>query len=288
MVSVVAYIAAFCAALVVVWALPLDHPLLQLGVGTVVATVVVFAVSVASNNSSIYDPYWSVQPIALAGVYLWWSGSAIAPRGIVVTVLVFIYAIRLTGNFYRGWAGLPQEDFRYRHFRARFGKGYWPVSLFGIHLFPTAMVWLGCLPLYALTRPGAAALGWLDAVAGIVYLGAVGLAFIADEQLRIFRDDPANRGLNMQRGLWGVSRHPNYLGEIVSWWGLWLFALAAGSSWWWTGAGAVAITFMFVFISVPMMESRMLATRQGYGEYRAGTSMLLPLPRRAAKEKYAD
>ena len=101
-------------------------------------------------------------------------------------------------------------------------------------------------------------LDWLDAVATLVTLGAIGLAFVADEQLRSFRRDPADRGRCMRTGLWARSRHPNYLGEIATWWGFWLFALAAGPVWWWTGVGAAAITLMFVFVSVPMMEKRAL------------------------------
>ena len=65
-----------------------------------------------------------------------------------------LYALRLTSNFYRDWPGLQKEDFRYVSFRERFGKAYWPVSFLGIHLFPTIMVYLGCLPLYAVTRTG--------------------------------------------------------------------------------------------------------------------------------------
>jgi steroid 5-alpha reductase family enzyme len=254
--------------------------------GTLVATVVVFAVSVVANNSSIYDPYWSVQPLAIAGYYLWtgWDGGAsgggggegVDTRLLIVTALVLLYALRLTSNFYRDWPGLGKEDFRYRSFRARFGRTYWPVSFVGIHLFPTVMVYLGCLPLYGLTRPGAAGLGWLDGLGIAVMLGAIALAFVADEQLRAFRSDPGNQGRVVRSGLWERSRHPNYLGEVSTWWGLWLFAIAAGIEWWWTVVGAVAITAMFVFVSIPMMERRLLAMRPGYAEYRVQTPMLLP------------
>ena len=137
-------------------------------------------------------------------------------------------------------------------------------------------MYLGCLPLFAVLK-GSARLNWLDIVAAIVVLGAVLLAFAADEQLRVFRRDPVNKGRVMSDGLWRHSRHPNYLGEIAVWWGLYLFALAAGLRWWWTGIGALAITMMFVFVSVPMMERRQLATRDGYGEYAAETPALLPI-----------
>jgi steroid 5-alpha reductase family enzyme len=278
LISVATYVVALVVAVPVGRAAGLGHPLAALGLGTLVATLVVFAVSVASDNSSIYDPYWSLQPAAIAGYYLWTGWDRAGARQIVVTCFVFLYALRLTSNFYRDWPGLSKEDFRYVSFRERFGKAYWPVSFLGIHLFPTIMVYLGCLPLYGITRPGAAGFGWLDGVGTAVTLGAIALAFIADEQLRGFRSDARNRGRIVQGGLWAHSRHPNYLGEVTTWWGLWLFALAAGLHWWWTVAGAVAITAMFVFISVPMMEKQVLATRADYADYRERTPMLVPRP----------
>jgi steroid 5-alpha reductase family enzyme len=275
-ISAATYIVALVVAVLVVRAVDLRQPLAELALGTLVATVLVFAVSVAANNSSIYDPYWSVQPLAIAGYYVWTGWGHVDARLILATVLLGLYSLRLTSNFYRDWPGLTKEDFRYRTFRERFGRGYWPMSFLGIHLFPTIMVFLGCLPLYGIAETGANKLNPLDVAAELVMFAAVVGAFIADEQLRRFRGDPANRGKVIDTGLWGRSRHPNYLGEISTWWGLWLLGLAAGVDWWWTVAGAFSITVMFVFASVPMMEKRLLATRPGYAEYRARTPMLLP------------
>ncbi len=279
-VSVAAYVVAIAVAVFVTRAAGLDHPLAALGLGTLVATVVVFAFSLLADNSSIYDPYWSVQPLVIALYYVWIRWGHIDVRQIVVTVLVALYATRLTSNFYRDWPGLRKEDFRYVAFRERFGNMYWPVSFLGIHLFPTIMVYLGCLPLYVISRSVTGGFGWLDGLAVVATLGAVLLAFVADEQLRRFRSDPNNRGAVVGDGLWSVSRHPNYLGEVTTWWGVWLFGLAADVTWWWTVVGALAITVMFVSVSIPWMERRMLATRVGYAEYRAKTPMLLPRPSR--------
>lgn len=289
LISAATYIVALVVALLVVRAVDAGHPLLVLGLGTFVATAVVFLVSVAVDNSSIYDPYWSVQPAAIAGYYLWIGWGDVDARQVIVTALVLVYALRLTSNFYRDWPGLAKEDFRYVSFRDRFGRAYWPVSFLGIHLFPTAMVYLGCLPLYAVAKPGSAALGWLDGLGIVVTLGAIMLAYVSDEQLRAFRSDAASRGAVMSAGLWAHGRHPNYLGEVVTWWGLWLFGLAAGMEWWWTVVGALAINIMFVFVSIPMMEKRLLATKSDYAEYRERTPMFLTLSlRRDATTDSAD
>ena len=80
----------------------------------------------------------------------------------------------------------------------------------------------------------------------------------------------------MNRGLWALSRHPNYLGEILFWWGLYLFALASNPSFWWVVAGPLAITLMFIFASIPMIEKRMLKRRKDYQAYQEKVSMLVP------------
>lgn len=279
-ISAATYVLALGAALLAGWSLGAAHPLLVIAVAEAAATALVFAASVVCDNSSLYDPYWSLQPAAIAGYYLVLADGRPDGRALLVAGLVLLYAVRLTSNFYRDWPGLSKEDFRYVGFRRRFGRLYWPVSFFGIHLFPTVMVYLGCLPLYGAMRGVGGPLGWLDGVAAVVTLGSVTLALVADEQLRRFRRDPRNAGENIVEGLWGWSRHPNYLGEITTWWGLLLFALAAGPRWWWTGIGAAAITLLFVFVSVPMMERRTLATRPAYAAYRGAVPMLLPLGRR--------
>ncbi len=273
-ISVFAYVLAFVAAVVAAQTFSPENPLWVVAIGDLAATITIFILSVALNNSSMYDPYWSVKPAVIAGYYFWtMPGTGI--RGILVLVLVLLYSLRLTSNFYRDWPGLTKEDFRYVNFRKQYPGFYWPISFLAVHFFPTVMVWLGCLPLFAVYS-SAAPLNVFDAAGTIVVLGAVLLAFVADEQLRGFREDPAHSGLTISSGLWRLSRHPNYLGEILTWWGLFLFGLASGVQWWWTGAGALAITTMFVFASIPLMEARLLETRPGYQEYRAKTPMLLP------------
>jgi steroid 5-alpha reductase family enzyme len=145
--TAVAYVAALGVAILAVRSAGFANPLVQLSFGTLVATVVIFAVSLAADNSSIYDPYWGVQPLVIACYYLWTEWGALTGRRVLVTIVVLLYSLRLTSNFYRDWPGLKKEDFRYVDFRRRAGRLYWPVSFFGIHLFPTAIVFLGCLPL---------------------------------------------------------------------------------------------------------------------------------------------
>lgn len=259
-----AYLAALAAAVATALALPAGHPLLVTAAADVAATLVVFAASVRHDNSSLYDPYWSVAPLPVVAFWLalGWPGATTA-RGALAAALVLAWAVRLTWNCMARWGSLADEDFRYREIRARTGRWYWPASLLSIHLFPTAWVFLGLLPLFpALARP-AAPLGWLDAAAFLVTAGAILLEALADLQLRRFlaaRRDPAER---LGTGLWAVSRHPNYLGEVLFWWGLWLFGLAADPGWWWTVIGPLAITALFALVSIPWMDRRLAARHPG-------------------------
>ena len=274
----VAYLVAGALAVAVGIALPGRHPILVAGAADLAATVAIFAFSLAFRNSSFYDPYWSVAPIPIAS-YWWLSAGdcAGAPvRRLLAFALVSLWGIRLTTNWARGWWGLAHQDWRYSDLEKRTGRAYWLVSFLGIHLFPTAMVFLGCLPLFPVLAESVRPLGPLDLIAAGVTGSAIALEAAADQRLHRFRMASHPPGDFLRSGLWAWCRHPNYLGEILFWWGLFAFSLASGFASWWTAVGAIAITGMFRVASIPMLERRMLERRPGYAEHATRTSMLLP------------
>lgn len=279
-----AYAVAILAAILVARQFPDLHLLWQIAIGDVVGTLIIFVFSLLMNNSSMYDPYWSVKPMVIAGVYFWLMPDPASLRAWLAGGLMMLYGIRLTSNFLRDWPGLQHEDWRYVNFRDQYPKTYWLISLSGIHFFPSVLVYLACLPAYyAMMEPGPGLLA-SDIAGGVIFLGSILLSFIADEQMRNFRKNPENKGKIMDLGLWKFSRHPNYLGEVLGWWGLWCFALSVSSDHTWTGAGALAITLLFYFISIPLMDKRSLERRPGFKEYMDQTPRLFPVFRRK-KEK---
>jgi steroid 5-alpha reductase family enzyme len=285
---VIAYAVALVVAIVAAWATAragYESVVVQLAVADVAATLAVFGFSVRYDNSSFYDAYWSVIPVWLVSYLAWlgWADNQVPVRVILVAALVWYWGVRLTHNWARGWTGLDHEDWRYVDMRKTTGKGYWLVSLLGLHMFPTVLVFLGCLPLFEVMLGPGRPLGWLDALAAVVTFGAVTIELLADNQLRDYALHRKRPGETMTEGLWGWSRHPNYFGEMMFWWGLWLFGVAAvGLEPWSMISGAVAISVLFNLISVPMIERRMLARRPGYREIQARISRLMPwFPRRA-------
>jgi len=274
------YLAAGLAA----WGLSIvadgHHPLTVTWWADLAATLVVFAASMAVGNSSLYDPYWSVAPAVI--VVAWVSATRVTTiRPVLVAALILIWAIRLTANWAGSWRGLGHEDWRYVQIRAetRGRLPWWLVSLVGVQLVPTVFVFAGMLAVWPAVTVRDRAPGLLDLAAMIVTAAAIAVETVADRQLRRFVADSAHRGRAMDRGLWRYSRHPNYLGEIGFWWGLWLFALAAAPGWWWTVVGPIAMLVLFAVVSVPLMDRRSVARRPGYAEHMRRVPALLPLPR---------
>lgn len=277
--SIITSIAVYVLAIIIViytWQfIPDYHILWKILIADVIGTVMIFISSMIFNNSSMYDPYWSVQPFVIA-VFLAWPVAELNVMEMVVVFLVFLYGLRLTLNFFRGWPGMKHEDWRYQDFRKNFPRLYWPISFLGIHLFPTIMVFLACMSMLQIFRgPGMEMNVWFI-LGAIIMITAIGLAFIADEQMKKFRMNPENKGKLMREKLWKRSRHPNYLGEILTWWGLYFFSLSSGYDQWWMGVGALTVTLMFVFISIPMLEKRELERRPEYAQYMKEVGMLLP------------
>lgn len=282
------YFVAGFAAVTAAWLLKLDTDLgadTFLGLSSTLwlaaaadlaATVVVFAFSVALDNSSVYDPYWSVAPVPLL-VYWMIDTAAVTTRQIVVIALVLIWAARLTANWVRRWRGLADEDWRYADYR-KLKLAYWPVSFLGFHLFPTVIVFLGCAAVFPAFIPGSRSLGVLDIVAAVVTLAAILIEAGADRQLRRFLATRKSSSEILETGLWAMSRHPNYFGEVLFWWGVFLFGLAANPAWWWTVIGPVVVTGLFLGVSIPMMDRRMLARHPSYARIIATRSAFLPLP----------
>jgi steroid 5-alpha reductase family enzyme len=277
------YAVTFVGALLVALLWDGHHPLAVALFADIVATVIIFAFSMLVANSSMYDAYWSVIPPVVA-IYF----AAVAPSGlptgvlirqVLVVGLVLLWAIRLTGNWVIGWPGFDHEDWRYVDLRSKLPRGVpWPVvSFLAIQLAPTLVVFAAMLPLWPALASPSHDFGVLDVVATIVTLGAIALELAADSQMRAFTRNPANRGKPMDQGLWSWSRHPNYLGEILFWTGLWLFALASNPSWWWTVIGPLVIIGMFLGASIPMMETRSVERRPSYADYQARVAKLLPL-----------
>ena len=257
------------------------HPMWRVLAADVAATAIIFAFSLGTGNSSMYDPYWSVAPPVICLYLIALEGNADSVRQALVLLVVVVWSVRLTGNWLYGWQGMAHEDWRYVDLRAKAGVWWWALSFSGIHLFPTLIVFLGCLALYPALTLGSAAPGWIDLIAVTLGFGAAVLEFVADRQLHRHRAARSSNAEVMDHGVWARCRHPNYLGEIAFWVSLFLFAVAATDdvTWLWLAAsGPAAMLLLFSVVSIPMLEARLAANKPGYAAYRHRTWSLLPRP----------
>lgn len=275
---IIAYILAIYAGKVSLENIITGSGLLDMLIADVIATVVIFLFSLMVQNSSLYDPYWSVIPVPIAIYWIQVSPEGNELRNMLMLIAIAVWSFRLTVNWIRTWPDLRHEDWRYGKLAEDSGPLYWVVSFLGIHLFPTLIVFAGLLPVYAASRM-ADPVGIFDILGLLISLAAVAIEYISDEQLRRFKSGNTVKGANMEQGLWAVSRHPNYFGEILFWTGLFFFAIGGGhfSENAWTGAGFIAMVLLFQFISVPMMEKRLVKTKNGYVEYQKRVSAIIPV-----------
>lgn len=238
------------------------------------ATVFVYAVSLPLGNASVYDPYWSVAPVGMlplciASFGVWSAGT------IALLVCVTYWGVRLTANWAYTFKGYDHQDWRYTMLREQSGAFFPLVSLFGIMLFPTLVVYLCMLPALNYIQNGGVNLATILGFA--LCLSASTLQLIADVQMHRFQKRAANRGQIIRSGVWRHARHPNYLGEILMWWGVYAVLLSVRPDLWPLGLGALTNTLMFLFISIPMAETRMAGYKEGFDRYVQETNRLLPI-----------
>jgi steroid 5-alpha reductase family enzyme len=247
-----------------------QSPIIVVGAADIAATIAIFIFSVIVRNSSMYDPYWSVAPVPIALFWLLQPGSNgfANSRHVLIVVLVCLWALRLTTNWASQWRGLEHEDWRYRDIKQQVGRFYWPVSFVGIHLLPTLLVFGGCLALWPTLSDRDTHLTWLDVVAAVVTLTAIVIEATADLQMRRFRRSLSAKRDAMPQGLWSVSRHPNYFGEVLFWWGLFLFVPLTYPDFRLVIIGPLLILGLFLGVSIPLMERHLIAEHPNYVEYQ--------------------
>ena len=274
-IGVVYLLAAALGVAVYILTRPLGAFWIRLLLADVSATVLTFIFSLIFKNASVYDPYWSVQPIViLVGLAV---GQRLSLIKLVLLLTVLLWGIRLTANWAYTFKSMKHEDWRYCMLREKTGKAYPIINFVGIHMVPTLVVYLCTLPAAAMMLGSAR--GNLIAYAGVaVSLCAVALQGISDVQMHKFRK--SGKGGFIREGLWRNSRHPNYLSEILMWWGVGICSVAAlGASYAYLLVGAVANTALFVLVSIPLAEGKQ-ATKDGYAEYCAETRVLLPIAKK--------
>ena len=239
-----------------------------------------FAVAAIRRTDLVTDLSYSLS-FAVLAIVLAFLGAG-EPVQLVASALVVIWAVRLGGYLFRR-IRRTKVDHRFDGMREdplRFGR-FWLLQAIAVAVI--------MLPVsYLVSRDEAPGVGaW--AVAGIaIWLVGLVIETAADQQKSAFRSSPENRDRFIASGLWKYSRHPNYFGEMLVWWGLFVYAVPFLDGWsWLVVTGPVFITLLLLFVSgIPLLE-RSADEKHGddpaYREYKRRTSILVPLPPRGRR-----
>lgn len=242
----------------------------------IVAAVAVWALSVVERDVSIVDVLWGPMFLIASLVFAALVDER-GPRAVLVIALTAVWAMRLSA--YIAWRKLGEpEDRRYQAIRRRNEPHFAFKSLYLVFGLQAGLAWIVSLPLLAsVGSPGE--LGALDYAGAAVWITGLAIEAIADWQLARFKANARSRGRVLRSGLWRYSRHPNYFGEFLIWWGAYLIALSAGA--WWTVLSPLLMSVLLLRVSgVVLLEKDIANRRPAYAHYRSRTNAFFPGPPR--------
>lgn len=235
----------------------------------------VFLIGRRAKKHDLIDVFWGLG-FVLSALLAWLLGhrSALAS---CLSLLTLCWGLRLSLYLAHRNIG-KEEDFRYRAMRQKWPRRFERIMFLRIYLLQFALNALIGFPVVYTNLQPAGQTNWLWIPGLIAWLIGFLFEVVGDEQLRRFKRRPENRGQLMTGGLWRWTRHPNYFGEALLWWGIFLISLSAGMDRFWLVFSPLTITLLLRFVSgVPMLEKK-YAGRADWEAYRRRTSIFFPRP----------
>ena len=232
-----------------------------------------FLISLLKRRNDVADVAWGLGFLLLAWTSFFLAGGS-GTRGLLVCILVSLWGLRLAWYIHARHRG-KAEDFRYLAWRREWGKWFYVRSYAQVYLLQGALLFTVASPVLMINRSPGGTFGFLNRIGVCVWLFGFLFESVGDAELARFAKDPQNQGKILQSGLWRYTRHPNYFGEVVQWWGIWLVAIGVPGGWS-SIFGPLTITFLILKVSgIPMLEKKM-AENPDFAEYKRRTSVFLP------------
>ena len=244
-------------------------------------SVVAWVVSLAKHDVSIVDSLWSLMILSCLLLYVMLAEQT-GPGAWLVIAMTSIWAVRLSLHITIRNHGEP-EDRRYQAIRANNQPHFEFKSLYIVFLFQSFLAWVVCLPVVAAVS-GETPPGPLTYAGVAVWIFGMVFEVVGDFQLARFRKTRQSGSAVLNTGLWRYTRHPNYFGEAVLWWGFYLLALSVGA--WWTIVSPLLMTFLLLRVSgVSLLEKDIAERRPAYRKYIWQTNAFFPGRPRAVNQR---
>jgi steroid 5-alpha reductase family enzyme len=241
----------------------------------------IFIIGQIMKDNSIVDIGWG-SGFVISAIYTFIRYDNSGLKGILITLAIILWGSRLTYHIAKRNIG-KQEDYRYVKMRKRWGDKLVLIKAFlNVYFLQLVIQYIVTLPvIYGNT--GYQQLSWFNYV-GIVVWG-IGFFFEAfgDYQLKQFKKNPANKGKIMDKGLWSLTRHPNYFGDSAMWVGIFLIAITDWKGIW-IIVGPTLMTFFLVFVSGVRLLEKKYKGREDYENYKMRTSSFIPLMPKKVKK----
>lgn len=238
----------------------------------------VFLLGRKTKRFDVIDAAWGPTfiVVSLTSFLLSYQATPYPSVCLLVIALVTIWGSRLSWHIGRRILNSQSEDPRYTELRKNWKGNVNANIYFRIYIVQAILATTICIPIIHINLFNGSAWTMFTWIGLIIWCIGFAIEVIGDSQLKKFLSDKSNGGKIMQSGLWRYSRHPNYFGEITQWWGIGIIAM--GVMPWWVGLiGPLTITFLILYVSgVPPTEKR-FEGRTGWSEYKAKTSVLIPL-----------
>ena len=250
-------------------------PLFALGVGLAfVIQWLAFVPAFIWQSEKFYDLAGSLTYISVTAVIVFLSPE-VDGRSLLLLALILIWAGRL-GTFLFRRVQKAGKDGRFDEIKTSFWRFLMVWTLQGLWVTFTFAAALA-----AITSRTRQELGWVALIGFLIWLFGFAFEVIADNQKTRFREDPANEGKFIQSGLWAKSRHPNYFGEIVLWFGIAIIAIPVLQGWQWvTIISPLFVALLIMRVSgVPLLEKRAdekWGGQENYEAYKKQTPTLIP------------
>ena len=234
-------------------------------------------ISIVYRNVTIVDSLWGLGFVLVAWL-TFFASDGYQIRNVVLATLVTLWGLRLSIYLsLRNWG--KGEDPRYGGWRKKSGNQFWLVSLFKVFMLQALFLWvIAAVVQIGQLAPTPAELTWLDGLGIIVWTAGFMFESVGDWQLARFKSDPASKGRVMDRGLWAYTRHPNYFGEFLVWWGIFIITLATPNSWWTVICPIIVSAVLLKMTGIPLTEKALIKRRPGYESYIKRTSAFVPWP----------
>ncbi len=232
-----------------------------------------YLIAQSIRNNSIVDIGWGLGFVITTLVLIFCS-QQIETSKLIISFLILIWGIRLSFYIYLRNLGKP-EDFRYANWRKEWGRRQPWIAFYKIFMLQGIIMWVVALPVMMVFSRITHLPGYLSISGILLFFFGLGFEGLADAQMKRFKYDPKNYGKIITSGLWKYTRHPNYFGEALLWWGIGIYAFSV-SGYWYSFISPLIISLMLRFVSgVPMLEEK-YKDREDFREYAAKTSVFIP------------